>query len=76
MSLPDDYVHPVEPRALTVREMARIQSFPDSFEFKAKEITGGKLRRTEIAQFTQVANAVPPVMAKAIGKNLINLLRK
>ena len=75
MSLPDDYVHPVEPRALTVREMARIQSFPDSFEFKAKEITGGKLRRTEIAQFTQVANAVPPVMAKAIGKNLINLLR-
>jgi len=67
VSLPDDYVHPDDPRTLTVREMARFQSFPDSFEFRAKETTGSLRRRVEVPQYTQVGNAVPPKMAKAIG---------
>ncbi len=67
VSLPDDYVHPSEARTLTVREMARFQSFPDSFEFRAKETTGSLRRRFEVPQYTQVGNAVPPKMAKAVG---------
>ncbi|SNT40187.1 DNA cytosine methyltransferase [Tropicimonas sediminicola] len=70
VSLPDDYVHPTEPRTLTVREMARFQSFPDAFEFRAKETTGGTKRRTEVPQYTQVGNAVPPKLAEAIGRRL------
>ena len=60
-TLPDDYVHYSEPRILTVREYARIQSFPDWFEFKGKYTTGGKNRRDEIPRYTQVGNAVPPL---------------
>jgi len=67
VSLPDDYVHPDVPRTMTVREMARFQSFPDNFEFKAKETTGSLRRRFEVPQYTQVGNAVPPKMAKAVG---------
>ena len=56
VSLPDDFVHPSQPRTLTVREMARFQSFPDSFEFRAKETTGSLRRRFEVPQYTQVGN--------------------
>jgi DNA (cytosine-5)-methyltransferase 1 len=69
-SLPDDLLHYREPRALTVRENARLQSFPDWFSFKGKYTTGGHLRKKEVPRFTQVANAVPPLVAKAIGEML------
>lgn len=68
VSLPDDFVHPSQPRTLTVREMARFQSFPDLFEFRAKETTGSLRRRFEVPQYTQVGNAVPPLMAAAVGR--------
>ncbi len=68
VSMPDDFVHPEEPRTLTVREMARIQSFPDSFEFRSKETTGSLRRRFEVPQYTQVGNAVPPKLARALGE--------
>ena len=58
-SMPDDLLHYAEPRTLTVRENARLQSFPDWFAFKGKYTTGGHLRRREVPRFTQVANAVP-----------------
>lgn len=74
VSLPDDYVHPTEPRTLTVREMARFQSFPDAFEFRAKETTGGAKRRTEVPQYTQVGNAVPPKLAEAIGRRMAEVI--
>jgi DNA (cytosine-5)-methyltransferase 1 len=67
VSLPDDFVHPEQPRTLTVREMARFQSFPDAFEFRSKETTGSLRRRYEVPQYTQVGNAVPPKMARAVG---------
>lgn len=73
-SLPDDLLHYLEPRTLTVRENARLQSFPDWFAFKGKYTTGGHLRRKEVPRFTQVANAVPPLVARAIGEMLNDLL--
>jgi DNA (cytosine-5)-methyltransferase 1 len=70
VTLPDDYVHPEESRIMTVRELARIQSFPDWFEFRSKETTGSHRRREEVPQYSQVGNAVPPLMAEAIGELL------
>lgn len=66
-SHPDDLIHYSEPRILSVREMARLQSFPDWFEFCGKYTTGGLRRRFEVPRFTQVANAVPPMMAEVLG---------
>jgi DNA (cytosine-5)-methyltransferase 1 len=73
-SMPDDLLHYSEPRTLTVRENARLQSFPDWFSFKGKYTTGGHLRRREVPRFTQVANAVPPLVARAIGELLHEIL--
>lgn len=66
VTLPDDFIHPYFNRILTVREMARLQSFDDSFEFLGKRTTGGSKRASEVPQFTQVGNAVPPLLARAI----------
>ena len=75
LSIPDDACHydEHELRVLTVREMARIQSFPDDFEFKGKYTTGGKERTKECPRYTQVGNAVPPLLAEAIGLMLEEL---
>lgn len=70
-SMPDDLIHYSEPRTLTVRENARLQSFPDWFSFKGKYTSGGLRRRTEVPRFTQVANAVPPLMAQVFGMALL-----
>ena len=69
-TLPDDIVHYSEPRILTVRENARLQSFPDWFAFQGKYTTGGKQRKQECPRYTQVGNAVPPLLANAIGQML------
>jgi DNA (cytosine-5)-methyltransferase 1 len=74
-TLPDDILHYSEPRILTVRENARLQSFPDWFEFKGKYTTGGKNRKNECPRYTQVGNAVPPLLAEAIGILLSGLLK-
>jgi DNA (cytosine-5)-methyltransferase 1 len=74
-TLPDDLIHYSEPRILTVRENARLQSFPDWFEFKGKYTTGGKARRSDCPRYTQVGNAVPPLFAEAIGLVLRELAR-
>lgn len=69
---PDDTCHYAEKvttlRTLTVRELARIQSFPDWFEFRSKVTTGGQRRRYEVPQYTQVANAVPPMLGATLGR--------
>lgn len=74
-SMPDDLLHYNEPRILTVRENARLQSFPDWFVFRGKYTTGGERRRHEVPRYTQVANAVPPLAGHAIGQMLSNVLR-
>ena len=59
-------IHPIEPRVITVREMARLQSFPDNFIFKGSK---GK-------QMVQIGNAVPPFLAKAIALSIKKALKK
>lgn len=70
-SMPDDLLHYSEPRTLTVRENARLQTFPDWFVFKGKYTTGGERRAREVPRFTQVANAVPPLIAEMWGEVLL-----
>lgn len=72
-TLPDDILHYSEPRILTVRENARLQSFPDWFEFQGKYTTGGKERKNQCPRYTQVGNAVPPLLSEAIGLLLFRL---
>lgn len=72
-TLPDDVLHYSEPRILTVRENARLQTFPDWFQFTGEYTTGGKERRNACPRYTQVGNAVPPLFAEAIGSVLKRL---
>lgn len=72
-TLPDDYIHYQEPRILTVREYARIQSFPDNYEFKGKYTTGSKLRTQEVPRYTQIGNAIPPLFGEQSGLALKQL---
>lgn len=58
------WIHPLHDRALSVREAARLQSFPDSYVFEG----------TKDAQYQQVGNAVPPRMAKTIAETVAELL--
>lgn len=60
------YIHPTENRTLSVREAARIQSFPDEFEFV------GNQQDT----YVQVGNAVPPLLGKAVGEEIMNYLKR
>lgn len=71
VTMPDDFIHYSSYRALTVREMARLQSFDDSFVFQGKRATGGEKRKSEIPQYTLVGNAVPPLLAKAIANEIL-----
>ena len=72
-TLPDDMVHYSEPRILTVRENARIQTFPDWFQFTGKYTTGGKDRKNECPRYNQVGNAVPPLFSEGGGQGLKDL---
>ena len=74
VTIGDDYVHPLEPRVFSVRELARFQGFPDAFEFFSKETTGGKNRQHEVPQYSQVGNAVSPYMAFAVGSLITKIL--
>ncbi len=81
--LPDDYVHFSQPRILTVREWARLQMFPDWYQFAGKRTTGG-IRRAgnpregvfdrELPKYTQIGNAVPVSLAESLGVNLYRIL--
>lgn len=59
-------IHPVEPRCITVREAARLHSFPDWFTFHPTVWHG----------FRQIGNSVPPMLARAVAETLIKALRK
>lgn len=74
-TLPDDILHYSEARILTVRENARLQSFPDWFDFQDAYTTGGAQRKHSCPRYTQVGNAVPPILGEALGK-LIYKIKK
>ncbi len=83
-SLPDDFVHYELPRTLTVREWARLQMFPDWYEFRGPRTTGGTRRAgiptdgvwdRDVPRYTQIGNAVPVGLAHAVGKHLAEILR-
>jgi DNA (cytosine-5)-methyltransferase 1 len=73
-TLPDDYIHYSEPRILTVREYARIQSFPDWYQFQGKYTTGGKRRTQEVPRYSQIGNAIPPLFGEQSGLVLKQIL--
>ena len=75
MTIADDYIHYNSPRALTVREMARLQSFDDSFVFQGKRSTGGNNRKTEVPQYTLVGNAIPPLLARAVANEILKHIK-
>ncbi|QIQ88310.1 DNA cytosine methyltransferase [Erythrobacter sp.] len=82
-SMPDDYVHYSQPRILTVREWARLQTFPDWYQFAGKRTTGG-LRRAgnpregnfdrEVPKYTQIGNAVAVKLAEHVGRHFDKIL--
>ncbi len=74
MSIPDDYLHYSEPRVMTAREYARIQSFPDWYAIKGKYTTGGDRRKNEVPRYTQIGNAIPPLFAEYAGNILMELI--
>lgn len=78
LTLPDDIIHYdlKNPRILSVRELARIQSFDDSFQFVGNRTTGGDRRKFETPQYTQVGNAVPPIFAYSIAKEIMKALKQ
>jgi DNA (cytosine-5)-methyltransferase 1 len=82
-SLPEDYVHYKEARSPTVREWARLQTFPDWYIFKGPRTTGGRRRAgdpgkniwdRDVPRYTQIGNAVPVLLAKKIGLHLAKIL--
>ena len=82
-SLPDDYVHFCQPRSLTVREWARLQCFPDWYEFHGPRTTGGMRRAgnprlgvhvRDVPKYTQIGNAVPVKLAKFVGQHFARIL--
>ena len=75
-TIPEDTLHYSESRILTVRETARIQSFPDWYEFQGRYTTGGPRRKLECPRYTQVGNAVPPLMAETLGRFIIELVEE
>lgn len=75
-TVPEDMLHYDEPRILTVREFARLQSFPDWYDFQGPYTTGGERRRHSCPKYTQVGNAVPPLMAEGLGLFIKNELSK
>lgn len=70
----DEFIHPLYNRALTVRECARLQSFPDSYEFVGGPYIVPHIDRTVQDKYEQIGDAVPPLLAYAWGKTIIKIL--
>ena len=71
---PEDLIHYKENRIPTVREMARLQSFPDYFVFHGPRTTGGLQRKFACPQYTQIGNAVPPLLSEKLFKQISKVL--
>ncbi|MDC0474325.1 DNA cytosine methyltransferase [Hyphomicrobiales bacterium] len=82
---PEDYIHYAQPRSVTVREWARLQTFPDWYKFTGPRTTGG-IRRAgnpragifdrELPKYTQIGNAVPVKLAREFAKKFKDILSR
>lgn len=72
----DENVHPTEDRALTVRECARLQSFPDSYDFCGGPYMIGHDNRDIQDKYEQIGDAVPPLVAYAWGLKISEILNR
>ena len=72
----DEFVHPIHDRALTVRECARLQSFPDSYVFSGGPYLTPHLHNDIQDKYEQIGDAVPPLLAYAWGVKIKELLEK
>lgn len=71
LSAPEDLIHYSRDRIPTVREQARLQSFPDNFVFMGQRTSGNQNRKAGYcSQTQQVGNSVPPLLAYAIGRSI------
>ena len=71
----DEFVHPIYNRALTVRECARLQSFPDSYSFAGPFLVP-HVDRTVQDKYEQIGDAVPPLLAYAWGKTIKKIFER
>lgn len=72
----DEFVHPTQNRALTVRECARLQSFPDSYDFCGGPYLTPHLHNDIQDKYEQIGDAVPPLLAYAWGMTISDLLKQ
>ncbi|MCB6810701.1 DNA cytosine methyltransferase [bacterium MSK18_59] len=72
----DEFVHPEQNRALTVRECARLQSFPDSYDFVGGPYLVAHDDRSQQDKYEQIGDAVPPLLAYAWGKKISEIFEK
>ena len=70
----DEFVHPDQARALTVRECARLQSFPDSYDFVGGPYLVAHDDRSQQDKYEQIGDAVPPLLAYAWGLKITEIL--
>ncbi|MCL4115468.1 UNVERIFIED_CONTAM: hypothetical protein GTU68_044851 [Idotea baltica] len=71
VGLQDDFIHYLRHRVPTVRELARLQSFDDDYVFFGKRTASGDSRKLVVPQYNQVGNAVPPLVAKSLGRAIL-----
>lgn len=72
----DEFVHPIYDRALTVRECARLQSFPDSYDFCGGPYIIPHIERTIQDKYEQIGDAVPPLIAYAWGEEIKKIIEE
>ena len=72
----DEFVHPTHDRALTVRECARLQSFPDSYDFCGGPYIIPHIDRTIQDKYEQIGDAVPPLLAYAWGQQINQIMKE
>ena len=72
---PEELIHYQHPRVVTLREMARLQSFPDDFSFCGRYTLNGPARGVDVPRNAQIGNAIPPLVGRALGTSLERIMK-